>query len=100
MSDNRDKFAERFTFQDLDGRLVERPLREMIPVEVLRAWGWHHDEADRVCREDVAPSEGIAVVEKAQRLWELIGAAMPDWPDGMSIGAAVHRFWPFGRAAS
>jgi hypothetical protein len=41
--------------------------------------------------------EEIASVKKAQRLWELIEAAMPDWPDGMSVGQAAHRFWPFGR---
>jgi hypothetical protein len=99
-----EKFAERFTFYDLGDVLTELPLREMTPVEVLRAWHWYSHEADRICREtpqNTRPSDAeIATVEKAERLWELLLAAMPDWPDGMSVGAAAHRYWPGGRPAN
>lgn len=97
-----DAFSESFTFLDLGNVQVSRPLREMAPVEVLRAWNWHYHEADRICADDAGPpsDEEIALVEKAQRLWKLIEAAMPEWPDGMPVGRAAHQFWPFGRPPS
>jgi hypothetical protein len=98
-----EKFSEHFTFHDLGDVLTELPLREMTPVEVLRAWHWHSHAADRICaqkQKKQATAEEIDIVEKAQRLWDLIEAAMPDWPDEMSVGAAVHRYWPGGRPAN
>ena len=76
-------FAEPFSFRDLGQHLVERPLREMNAVEVLWAWRWQVENATE-CEQ--------------YRFWTLIRAAIPDWPDGMSVGQTVHRFWPFGRA--
>lgn len=96
------QFAEPFAFKDLDGRMIERPLREMISVEVLRAWHFHSRKADEICERthlpEIASDEEFATVAKAQRLWDLIEAALGDaWQDGMSVGNAVTQFWPFKR---
>ena len=103
MSEAADKFAEPFTFVDFDDRLVERPLREMVPIEALRAWHFHCHEAEGIVEAHLPsgprPSaDEIAKVHKADRLWRLIEAALGDqWQDGVSMHTAVHRFWPFRR---
>jgi hypothetical protein len=115
---------EPFTFRDLTGQLAERPLCEMNASEVLLAVRWQNEEAARLDREvephlsvvvavnqgranDYSAAERAKAAEafgrykeaevKAARLTELIGAAMPDWPDGMILREAVRSCWPHVR---
>jgi len=115
---------EPFTFHDPTGQLVERPLCEMTASEVLLAVRWQDEEAARLDREvephlpvvvavnqgranDYSSAERATAAEafgrykeaevKAARLLELIGAAMPDWPDGMILREAVRSCWPHVR---
>jgi hypothetical protein len=44
-----------------------------------------------------ATAAEIAVVEKAQRLWDLLKAAMPDWGGEIPLFIVAHRSWPGGR---
>jgi hypothetical protein len=102
---------EPFTFRDLTGQMLERRLCEMN--EVLLAVQWQDEEVARLDREvaphlpvlvavnqgrakDYSTAERARAAEafrrykeaevKVARLMELIGVAMPDWPDGM-----IHR---------
>ena len=115
---------EPFTFLDVTGQPIERPLCEMTASEVLLAVQWQDEEAGRLDREVephlhviVAVNQGRAndystaarargaevfgrykeAEVKAARLMELIAAAMPDWPDGMILREAVRSCWPHVR---
>jgi hypothetical protein len=57
-------------------------LRSMEPVECLCALRWQTKDGDD---------------DMVRCLTELLTFGMPDWPDGMSVGTAVHRHPPGGR---
>jgi hypothetical protein len=70
-----------FSFTDENGREMSMPLREMEPVECLWALCWLTE-----------PGDGDVV----RCLMDLLTIGMPAWPDGMSVDAAVHRYWSTG----
>src|SRR6478609_12167013 len=91
-------FCESFTFSDLGNIMVERQLRDMTAVEMLRAWAWHSDKANRICERETMPTdEEIASVEKAQRLGQLI---KPPCRAGRTVCQLVRPRTGSGRSAA
>jgi hypothetical protein len=87
-------FAEE-EWRTFDDRAPERevmlPLSRMTPMQVFAAY--RRAEVDH----DASPSKESA--GRVARLMTVVWQAMPEWRDGtVSIGDALHRYWPGGRA--
>jgi hypothetical protein len=93
-------FAIAFTQEEwrtFDDRAPERevtlPLSRMTPMQVFAAY--RRAEVDH----DASPSKESA--GRVARLMTVVWQAMPEWRDGtVSIGDALHRYWPGGRASA
>jgi hypothetical protein len=93
-----EEFRVAFTQEEhatFDERAPERevmlPLSRMTPMQAFAAFRRAEVEADEL------PSRESA--GRVARLMTVVWQAMPEWRDGtVSIGDALHRFWPGGRA--
>ena len=93
-----EEFRVAFTQEEhatFDERAPERevtlPLSRMTPMQVFAAFRRAEVAADETPSRE---SSG-----RVARLMTVVWQAMPEWRDGtVSIGDALHRYWPGGRA--